>query len=295
MYPVLVEDDQLFPDLGQYTSSGELPDGPELALPLRRRPRPTLLPLRRQGAPDGADHQGIGGAATSQADGALRRVDVHVHLAGTELEAQKGRRVPSFRQQVRVGLRDSRGEGVRVHDPAVNRDVQVAPRREANRERADEAPDRSTHFVERHEAPGQREPVYLGHPFPEIGRRRERQKAPAVRPQEEAGLGTAQSQSLDDGCDRVGLGPLGTEEAPAHGEVHEQVAHFDRRAYRAGGERAFRESAGEHPDASGGVRARLAGREAQGGDRGDRMQRLPRKPKETTRARSSAELILLVA
>ncbi len=80
-------------------------------------------------------------------------MNVHIYLAGAELEAQKGRGLSPFRQQVRVGLRDSRGKRIGIHNSAVDRYVQVAPRWKADRERADEAPYRSS-IIEWHEAPG---------------------------------------------------------------------------------------------------------------------------------------------
>ena len=116
--------------------------------------------------------------------------------------------------------------------------------------------------------------MYLSHPLPEIRRLRERQQAAAIRLQEEPDLGTAQGQSLDDRRDSVGFGPSGTEEAPAYGQVHEQISHLDRSTYRMGGGRGFGQTASEHPDMRSVLRTRLAGRERQGGDGGNSMQRL---------------------
>ena len=99
---------------------------------------------------------------------------VDIHLARPELEPQKRRGMPPLEQQIRVSLLgDRRSEGVGLHDPAVYSDVQVAAGREADGERADEAP--HYRILERHEAPGEREAVDLRDALPEVGRRGERQ------------------------------------------------------------------------------------------------------------------------
>jgi hypothetical protein len=67
--------------------------------------------------------------------------------------------MPPLGQQISVSLGDRRREGVSLHDPAVNGDVQVAAGREADGERADKAPHHRV--LERHQAPRERESVDL--------------------------------------------------------------------------------------------------------------------------------------
>src|SRR5215216_1391696 len=188
--------------------ASELPDGCELGdLSLRRR-YALSIPLRREGSPDRALYQRVGRATTSQAHRALGRVDVDVHLAGTELEAQERRRVAALGKEVRVGPGDRGREGVRIHDPAVYRHVCVAPRREAHRERANESP----HYrvIEGEEAARQREAVYLRYTLPQVRGGRQREDPAPLRAQGEPHPGAAERERLDDRGYGVGLSSLGT-------------------------------------------------------------------------------------
>jgi hypothetical protein len=84
---------------------------------------------------------------------------VDVHLAGPEFETQERRRMSPLWQQISVSLGDRWREGVSLHNPAVNGDVQVAAGRETHGERADETPHHGV--LERNQAPREREAVDL--------------------------------------------------------------------------------------------------------------------------------------
>ena len=117
------------------------------------------LALLSQRRPYGPHYERVGRAPTAQPHGALGGVHVDVHLARPELEPQQRRRMPLLGQQVSVSLGDRWREGVSLHNPAVNGDVQVAAGRETHGERADETPHHGV--LERNQAPREREAVDL--------------------------------------------------------------------------------------------------------------------------------------
>src|SRR5215212_11975969 len=129
---------------------------------------------------------------------------VDVHLAGPEFETQERRRMSPLGQQVSVSLGDRWREGVSLHNPAVNGDVQVAAGRETHGERADETPHHGV--LERNQAPRERVAVDLRDALPEVGRRGERQGASPVRAEEEPDLRPAQGERFDHCRYRVRLG-----------------------------------------------------------------------------------------
>ena len=56
----------------------------------------------------------------------------------------------------------------------------------------------------------ERQAVYLGFPLAQVGGGGQREEALHLGAQEEADVRAAQGQRLDDGGDRVRLGPVGT-------------------------------------------------------------------------------------
>ena len=150
-----------------------------------------------------------------------------------------------FGQQISISFGDRRSEGIGLNDPAVHGDVQVAAGREADGERADEAPHHRS--LERYQDPREREAMDLRDALPQVGRRGERQGAPPVRAEEEPDFGTAQGQRFDHRRYRVRLGPHRTQETAAHGKIQEQVASLHRRALRMGRRRRLDYLPGEDP------------------------------------------------